>query len=119
MEGDKASSPLPEKRTDPQKVQRVHSVGTSEIAHLLELTNFTRYADLLAKKVGLKPPIGGGIPTPCLWGQTFETVTRAFPEKDMKVEIHGHKLFIMLNIRGSVTLRMATFSMMVMQSCSK
>ena len=27
-------------------------------------------------------------------GQTFETVTRAFLEKDMKVEIHGHKLFI-------------------------
>ena len=55
--------------------QRVRYVGTSEIAHLLELTYVTRYADLLAKKVGLKPPIGGKIPTPCLWGQTFETVT--------------------------------------------
>ena len=47
--------------------QRVRYVGTSEIAHLLELTYFTRYADLLAKKVGLKPSIGGGIPTPSLW----------------------------------------------------
>ena len=32
--------------------------------------------------------------TAVLWGQTFETVTRAFLEKDMKVEIYGHKLFI-------------------------
>ena len=74
--------------------QRVHYVGTSEIAHFLELAYFTCYADLLTRKVGLKPPIGGGIPTPCLWGQTFETVTRAFLEKDMKVEMHGQKLFI-------------------------
>ena len=99
MEGDKASShcqrneQIPKKRESWCK-QRVRNVGTSEIAHLLELTYFTCYADLLARKVGLKPPIGGGIPTPCLWGQTFETVTRAFLEKDMKIEIHGPKLFI-------------------------
>ena len=44
--------------------QRVRYVGTSEIAHLLELTYFTRYANLLTRKVGLKPPIGGGFPPP-------------------------------------------------------
>ena len=125
MEGDKASPPLPDERTDPKKSeawykQRVRCVGTSEIAHLLELPYFTRYVDLLTRKVGLKPPIGEGIPTPCLWSQTFTTVTQAFLEKDMKVEIHGHKLFIIsTKYPGSVTLRMATFSMVGMQSGSK
>ena len=46
---------------------RVHYVGPSEIAHLLELTYFARYADLLARKVGLKPPIGGVFP-PLVYG---------------------------------------------------
>ena len=47
--------------------QRVRYVGTSEIAHLLELTYFIRYADLLARKVGLKPSIGEGFP-PLVYG---------------------------------------------------
>ena len=56
-----------EERTDPQKSeawynQRVRYVGTSEIAHLLEITYFSRHDDLLTMKVDLKPPIGGGFP---------------------------------------------------------
>ena len=47
--------------------QMVRYVGTSEIAHLLELTYFTRYADLLTRKVGLKPPICGEFP-PLVYG---------------------------------------------------
>ena len=73
--------------------QRVRYVGTSEIAHLLELTYFTRYADLWRGRWASNR-LFVGVPTPCLWGQTFETVTRAFLEKDVKVEIHSHKLFI-------------------------
>ena len=46
------------------------------------------------KKAGLTQPVSGEIPTPCLWGQAFETVNPAFLEKDMNVRIHDHKLFI-------------------------
>ena len=72
MEGDKASSPLPGNEQIPQKSKawykkRVRYIGTLEIARILELTYFTRFADLLARKVGLKPPFGGGFP-PLVYG---------------------------------------------------
>lgn len=68
------------------------TIGGSEMSVLFNMNRYMKRNELLDKK--RNPSNTFVSPIPCLWGNFFEKVIRAFAEVEFKTQIYGHDICI-------------------------